>query len=175
MNNHTVESRNQIVPFFAVYQIVGGVMGILLTIWLLVTSDPRVDVVLLCVVFILLYSFSAYSGILLWRDVEKIWYSIYSQLLQLVSFNLMGIAFTYFSGLAISLGYDFNSGLLLFYGGLSKWELTVSASDSVQISINLVSLYLILHMLKIDRRVKNRKLEDELLKLTTEQASTKEA
>ena len=142
---HKTESRIKII---GIYQILGGLIGLIGTISLLVkfgfTNGTTFKMFLL---FLALYSFSVFCGyLLLKKQFEKgLNYSILNQLIQVLSFSIFGLTFKFYSGLFLSLGLNLTTDTILTYNfGITTWNFKLnSESEIIEISINLVALILI--------------------------------
>ena len=94
------------------YQIVGGITGLLLTIWLIAQTGQINGLILLVLLFATgLYSFSIYCGRLLMTDKYLTGFklSLVNQAIQILQFAMLGYAFWYASGLMFTLGIKVNN------------------------------------------------------------------
>ena len=140
-----------------IYQIAGGLVGILLVVWaLFLTTSPSIefDKLLPAVVFIIslsLYLFSILCGVLLYKKKKKaINLSIVNQLMQVISFSVSGFAFKYFSGLYITILIDFVSDIYSLEWGASSWHISLGdIPDSGIIGINLFAVLIVIVLSKL--------------------------
>src|SRR6185312_8988857 len=98
----------------AYYQIIGGVLGICLTIWLLAQTGTITGlVIILFSVALGLYSFSIYSGQQLLKGNTKkgLRLSVINQILQTINFAISGFAYKYVAGLMLYVGIKYLDGL----------------------------------------------------------------
>ncbi|NOU58521.1 hypothetical protein [Marinifilum caeruleilacunae] len=108
----------------SIYQIIGGLLGIYVTAYLMTRTHNLNGTILL--IFLLaagLYLFSIKSGIaLLQKDYRKgLIYSMINQVLQIVSIAVGGYKFDYFSGSKFTLGCNFTDGIFFnFNFGLTS-------------------------------------------------------
>jgi hypothetical protein len=155
------ESRIKII---GIYQIIGGLIGLIATISLLVkigfTNGTTFKMFFL---FLSLYSFSAFCGyLLLKKQFEKgLNYSIINQLIQVLSFSILGFTFKFYSGLFLSLGLNLTTDTILTYNfGLTTWNFKLnSESGIIEISINLVALILINIIFNLKEKLKAQKTQ----------------
>lgn len=153
----------------ALYQIAGGVVGLIVTIGTLLQFT--VFTPLLIVFFAVaagLYVFSLLCGWLLWNQYSAgIQLSIIHQYLQIVQFAIGGWAYTYLSGGYLLLGIDlsFSYQLLFDFGVLSKWQLTTFAPTStVQLSFNFVAILMLVFLVHVKRDLEEETVLENFLK-----------
>src|SRR3954468_13725250 len=108
MINHLPKGIIKKLRALAIYQIIGGVLGLIITIWAVIeyaTFTPFI--ILLFAIAFVLYIFSLLSGWLLWNQYTAgIQCSLINQYLQIIQFTIGGWAYTYVSGGYFSLGVD---------------------------------------------------------------------
>ena len=131
-----------------VYQIIGGIIGIGLTINLISTliSIPKILFPLFFVAFSL-FSYSIICGIIIFKSIKKgLRYSKINQILQVVHFMAFGYAYQYISGINFSIGLDLTESLNFKANlNLSAWQLNINTDDpNLIINLNLVALFLII-------------------------------
>ncbi|WP_276495943.1 hypothetical protein [Pontibacter litorisediminis] len=142
-----MSSKNQI-KALAIYQIMGGLLGIALTIWVMFGGGVTVtQQVLRFGIFAgLLYVFSILCGRMLLRSpVRGLRLSLVNQVLQVVYFSIGSYGFQYVSGLRVGVGLDMVGGWVFkFRMALSSFHFS-AGSDLGQkfIGLNLVALFLI--------------------------------
>ncbi|MEZ2337192.1 hypothetical protein [Mucilaginibacter sp. RCC_168] len=128
------------------YQIVGGIVGLLITIWLLAHIGQINGLILLLLLIVFgLYSFSIYCGRLLFTNYDKgLNLSVINQILQIAHFSMLGYAYQYVSGLVFEIGMSKKPGFNLIFNfnfTNSTWQLSVGTSDrSFVLAINLVAI-----------------------------------
>src|SRR4051794_7907039 len=90
------------------YQIVGGIAGLAITIYLIAQTATITGLILLLYLIALgLYSFSIYCGTQVLKSKKhSLNISLINQYLQLISFAILGYGFKYISGLLLSVGVD---------------------------------------------------------------------
>src|SRR5262245_46671187 len=112
MNTILSQDLKSKIKGLAYYQILGGTIGIGLTVWLIATtgtvSGPLMLIFLLAIG---LFDFSIYCGLQLLKDNYKIALrlSTINQVVQTISFALPGYAYLFASGLLLSVGIDMTS------------------------------------------------------------------
>ena len=149
----------------AVYQILGGISGVISIIPLITESKFGNVIILLYLIPFILYSFSIYSGILLFNNRKlKISYSFINQYLQLINFSILGYGFTYITGFYLSTGFDFtNSILLKFNFGLATWQINIGTdAEIIYLNLNLVALILIVFINNLKKRIKENKIQSQI-------------
>lgn len=144
MNN---QIRNQ-VRAIALYQIIGGVLGIALLAWVLFRGEMYVDQTALRISLFAvgLYLFSILSGRLLLRHHKRGFVlSIVNQVLQVVYFSFGAYGFQFVAGLRLGIGADMVEGWVLkFRLALSSFHFSVGTDLGQKfIGVNLVALFLI--------------------------------
>ena len=144
------------VNLLAYYQILGGIVGIIL-IALLIANVSNYTSLIIIMIFIasVLYSYSIACGIFLFKNVKRgLKYSIINQFLQIINFSLFGYGFKYISGLFFTIETDiarsFNFELKW---GTSSWEFLFNNDNGEKvISINLVAIFLVVLIDKLIRK-----------------------
>lgn len=131
------------------YQIIGGILGLLLTIWLIAHMQQINGLILLIILFAAsLYSFSIYCGRLLLTDKYLTGFklSIINQIIQIPQFAMLGYAFWYASGLMFTLGVRLSDGLTFTFdfGLFSTYQISIATGETVfKLAINLVAIYMV--------------------------------
>ena len=136
----------------AAYQVFGGIIGLVLTAYLL-TTVQQFHFILLFILFIAicLYSFSIICGIFIFRNLlTGLRLSRINQLLQVFSFSISGYAFKYVSGIDFSIDLDFKNALnFTFNLATSSWKIMIEGDPSTAlISINIVAIVLVIFIEK---------------------------
>ncbi len=132
----------------ALYQLVGGVAGILLTLWVLFRGDLVLTVPVLRLSLFAggLYAFSILCGVLLWRRPRRgLTLSLVNQVLQVLYFSFGAYSFQYVAGLRLGFGLDMvGSWTVKFRMALSSFQFSIGSETGQKfIGINLVALLLI--------------------------------
>lgn len=136
------------------YQIVGGVAGLAITIYLIAQTATITGLILLLYLIALgLYGFSIYCGTQVLKNKNhSLNISLINQYLQLISFVILGYGFKYVSGLLLSVGVDLaNSfGMKFNMGIISTWEMNWNTdADKIEFNLNLVALFFIIFIDKL--------------------------
>ena len=150
------------ISFLAYYQVAGGTVGILLLIWLLASTFPVLGMNILLYLFMaILFGLSICSG---WLLIDKrieigLTLSKINQMLQIFGIAFGGFAYEYVAGVGLSPGINLEDGASFdfnFY--LSKLELYINSSkDFAKVEFNLVAIYLVYFIIKLQNRVANQK------------------
>lgn len=141
-------SRNIHIKAIAIYQILGGVIGIALLVLVMFGGEVTVtqEVLRFSILAGLLYIFSILCGRMLFRNPRKgLRLSLVNQVLQVVYFSIGAWAFQYVAGLRIGVGVDMVGGWIFkFRLALSSFHFS-AGSDLGQkfVGVNLVALFLI--------------------------------
>jgi hypothetical protein len=168
MINHLPKGIIKKLRALAIYQIVGGLLGLITTTWIAIqfpTFTPFI--IFLFAIAFGLYIFSLVSGWLLWNKyVAGVQCSLINQYLQIVQFAIGGFAYTYISGAYFSLGIDltYSYRLLIDFGIISTWQLKAfTQTQVVQLSFNFVAILLIVFLTHVKRDLEDDVLLDNLL------------
>jgi hypothetical protein len=126
------------------YQVAGGIYGGLNLLWE-IYKTPLLDgpTVVICIFSFLLFAFSVVCGSLCLRTSEKaLKYSLVNQLLQVISFTVIGVSFMYVAGLYGTIGFvDEGEMKLQFGAGISRIQLQFGGNgDALSIDVNLIAL-----------------------------------
>lgn len=145
---------------FAWYQIIGGIAGLVVTIWLLARTAQISGLILIILLFACsLYGFSIFCGRLLLGDkyLYGLKLSIINQALQIFSFTMLGYGFRYVSGSMILASLKFSNGLDigLNFSLTSTWAINIDANEKpFELAINFVAIYLVYFADKLRTTIK---------------------
>jgi len=146
------------------YQIIGGIIGLLITVWLLAhTGQINGLMLLLLLIAFGLYGFSIYCGRLLFTNYAKgLSFSVINQALQIVHFAMLGYAYQYVSGLIFEIGMSKRPGFNLTFNFNftlnSTWQLSIGTSDrSFVLAINLVAVAWLYYIGKLRKTLKTER------------------
>ncbi|RFS17592.1 hypothetical protein [Emticicia sp. C21] len=153
------------INILAYYQIVGGAVGIIFLVWMIATTFPIQGLNILLYLFMaVFFGFSIYSG---WLLVEKrieigLTLSKINQILQIFGVAFGGFAYEYVAGIALMPGIDLEDGAnITFNFSLSKFELYFNSSkDFARVEFNLVAIYLVYFISKLQASIAIRKRLD---------------
>jgi hypothetical protein len=143
------------------YQIIGGIAGILTILYLFVTK-PHLSRLLFSVYvfFLLFYGYSIFCGILCLKETRKaLTYSLINQFLQLISIACLGYAYSYSSGIYISVGLDLSKSVEVALNfGISMVDFAFNSDPNrLELKVNLVAFGLIYWIDKQMKMSKNQK------------------
>jgi hypothetical protein len=143
----------------AIYQIIGGLVGIGLTFYLL-GGQPVSLLLLLIFLFIFgLYTYSIYCGIILFKDARKgLKRSKLNQLLQVISFGGFGYAYQFLSGIYLLIGADFTESFTFNFnfGISSSWKVSINSNDpTLLLNVNIVAIFLVVFIDKAQQKLKS--------------------
>ena len=157
------------IRILGIYQILGGTLGLGLTIWLTTSMDSIFGLILLfLLISVGLYSYSIYCGILLLRKKNSgLNHSQINQFLQLLNFTMFGFSFKYISGAFLSVGLDLTTSVQMHFRlGVSTWQITINDNPELfEINLNLVAFFLIVFIDRLKRKIveeKNRTQVSEI-------------
>ena len=156
MENNFTKDMDSKLKILGYYQIIGGVCGIGLTTWVIMTlNSTELLLLILMLMPLALYIFSVYCGVLLLkRNIEGLKYSLINQYLQLLNFSMLGITYQYTSGIFISAGIDLTEVLRFnFNAGLLAWKVAISTADAHKfiVNFNFVALFLVFFIEKLKK------------------------
>lgn len=154
------QTRNQI-KALAAYQVAGGILGIALTAWAMYIDEIVITplVIRLGLLATVLYIFSIVCGrMLLLNPKSGLTFSIFNQVLQVIYFSFGTIGYHYVAGLRIGVGVDMVEGWTLkFRLALSSFQFELGTDIGHKfIGINLVALFLIFWMEKLQAKTKEQ-------------------
>ena len=157
MNNFSAETISKL-KAFGIYQIVGGLIGIGLTVWLISMQTVISVLIMLMILFaLILYSYSIYCGTLLVKQkfYKGLRLSNINQYLQLINFSVLGYGFQYISGAYFTVGVDLTDSFIFKLNfGVSSWQLQFNVGgDLTLINFNIVALLLILFIEKMKKKI----------------------
>ena len=129
------------------YQICGGIVGILIIIFGVYKTQQLPGMILLIYLFILLfYAYSIFCGTLCLKIKKNaLVHSLINQILQVIGFAMMGFAFKYVAGFYVMIGLDLTNSINFNFGaGVSKFDFNFNNEhDRLEVDFNLVSFALI--------------------------------
>ena len=145
------------------YQIIGGIAGVLVTIWIASQLGQVNGWLILVVLFALcLFVFSIYAGRLLLNDNYRrgLKLSIINQAMQILQFAVAGCVFWYASGLMLTVGIKTSEGFTFTFnfGVISSWQISIATSSrEFSLAINLVAIYFLYFTEKLQTSIKREK------------------
>jgi hypothetical protein len=145
------------------YQIIGGIMGLLITFWLLAHTEQINGLIL--IIFLIafgLYGFSTYSGYMLfkYKYLFGLKLSVINQALQILGFAMFGYAFLYVSGMFLftemKIEDGFKLGLRYYFG--SQWQISFASEDKpFFLGVNWVPIFFIYFISKLRETIEREK------------------
>jgi hypothetical protein len=157
----------------AIYQIVGGAIGLLSFIKLFNTGSPFSLILLVLILAAsALFLYSIFCGIQLFKNpLFGLKLSKINQLLQAVHFAIGGYAFQYVSGVHISFGIDLTESFIVKSEiSLSTWKINLFSGDpDIIIAVNVVALFLIAFIDKMATQLKATEAESQLADLVPQE------
>lgn len=143
----------------AIYQLVGGLLGLVLTGWVLYQNEMLIDQAALRMGLFAagLFIFSVLCARMLWRNPRRgLILSIVNQVLQVVYFSFGAYGFQYVAGLRVGMGVDMIGGWVFkFRMAVSSFNFTIGSETGEKfIGINLVALFLIFWMEQLLEQIK---------------------
>ena len=146
------------------YQIIGGVIGILLNIYGFFTQLPVFGLVIIIpIIFFILYGFSIYCGTQCLKFEEaSLTICIYNQVLQILGISIFGVVFSYVAGLYFNFNLDLSNSIQAdFNAGVSNFKLYYNQDPGViKVNVNLIAIGLIIF---IDKLISTRNSEKQAL------------
>lgn len=147
------------ITFLAYYQIIGGILGLLVLAYYVFTTDSIHWLFGSIMAFgAILFLLSIISGQQLLKGNLQtgLNLSIITQLIQLASFAISGYAFMFISGVMISVGIELTYGFELTSGfSLSELDFNINKEkELVLLRINLVALCLLVVLGKLKSEIK---------------------
>ena len=164
-NNFTKDTASKL-KVLGIYQIAGGIIGLLLTFWIIAGLTAFSGLLLLVVLIAIgLYSYSIYCGTLLLKNkILGLRHSSINQFLQLINLIIAGFAFQYISGVFLTIGLDLtNSFNFIFNIGISSWQININGdTEPLILNFNLVALFLILFIENLKNKISKEDLAKQL-------------
>jgi hypothetical protein len=150
------------INILAYYQIVGGAIVIIFLVWMVATTFPIQGLNILLYLFMaVLFGLSIWSG---WLLIEKrievgLTLSKINQILQIFGIAFGGFAYEYVAGIGLSPGINLQEGATFTFNfSFSKFELYFNSSkDFARVEFNLVALYLVYFIMKLQKNLAIRK------------------
>ena len=164
-----LKTNINILKGIGILEIIGGITGIGLIIWLTLQGmETNTYVFLILLVAIAFYIYSIYAGIKLFKYQEKgILHSQILQFIQLISFSIGGTTYLLTSGGNLFIGYNMTEGNLEFKLNIiaSEFQLNLMSSEvSDYVYINILAI-IVLYL--IDKSTKTI-IEQQNIKLNYE-------
>lgn len=148
------------------YQIAGGIIGIIWTIWLIPQTVTISGLILLIYLLAVgLYLFSIYCGRLLLKGEYELGLklSTINQSLQIFSFALMGFAFKFVAGLYLGVGIDYTNDFKFdIKFSFSAFQININTDEElITLDFNFVAIFLVQYIMRIKEEIEEHKLLQE--------------
>ena len=143
------------------YQIFGGTVGIIIIVWSIYKDSFLTELTFLIYLLILLFfAYSIFCGMLCLKTKSNaLGHSLTNQMLQLISFAIMGFSFKYVAGLYFTIGLDLTDIIKFDFGvGVSNFAFNLNKEkERLEIDFNLIALAVIYWIDKLMKKVKEEK------------------
>ena len=162
-----MEKQRREIKYLGYYQYIGGIVGVLIVLWesnFIFFSAFNNYTKVLYLVLLLFPLFSIYTGHTCLKQKKNcLSLSKVNQLMQIISVSLFGLTLKYHSGLYFGIGIETTDGFLIkFDFGISSiWFAFSSANENSIVMINLIALYLLSRIIKIDNKIEDLGMEIE--------------
>lgn len=150
------------INFIEIYQIIGGIIGFLFTLYLLFTTDLSkyqngIGYLSMLTPF-LFFGFCIYSGIILNKKnyVQGLKLVFISLLMQLIAFDVFGLFYSAINGIGINLTLNLTNDVIAgfdFYP--SQFLLALNSNSAIFIvKINLITIAMLFYTAEIFQKIK---------------------
>ena len=150
------------INFIEIYQIIGGIIGFLFTLYLLFTTDLSkyqngIGYLSMLTPF-LFFGFCIYSGIILNKKnyVQGLKLVFISLLMQLIAFDVFGLFYSAINGIGINLTLNLTNDVIAgfdFYP--SQFLLALNSNSAIFIvKINLITIAMLFYTADIFQKIK---------------------
>ena len=153
-----MKTRNQVeteIKYLGYYQIIGGVIGIIVAVIAIVNSINAgfFSLVKFPIYFILClpFVFSMYVG---FRCIDKkpnrLRLSKWNQVLQVIGFGISGYGYTYIAGIQLGIGLDLTESYVFNYKlGLSMFQFNINQNAHLSfVMVNILALFLVYRIIQ---------------------------
>ena len=161
-----LKTNINILKALGLLEIVGGITGIGLILWLALQGlETNTYVFLILLVAMGFYIYSIYAGIKLFKHKENgILHSRILQYLQLIAISIGGMTYLLTSGGNFFLGYNFTNSTIEFNMSIISSEFQINILSSEQndfLYINFMAILILLLLEKAVNKIKEQKLLKE--------------
>ena len=157
-----IKNTNLTIKIVSWLQIVGGITGIGLMVYLMVQTGAINGAMMVIFLFgLALFSYSIHAGKTLLTETNKlkgIVLSIINQCLQVVHFSLFGYGLSYSSGAEIALGFQEATFKVSASAIMSSFKMALFTDDPFFVKINVFAIVIIVVLLDIEKELQS---EDE--------------
>ncbi len=166
MSKDPLKAIDKEINFLAGYQIVGGLIGVILVIYTFTTLEEANFYYLAIITFgLLLYVFSFLCGVFVFqRKTIGLRISLINQALQVIGFSLFGYGFEFVAGISYDIFIDYNDGLDISTSlGISNWHLLLNNDTGIiQGSINVIAISMVIFIVHLKKRQRKEVASVEL-------------
>ena len=161
-----LKKNRNILRGIGILEIIGGITGILLIIWLsLQGTETNSLAFLILLAAVGFYIYSIFAGIKLYKKLENgLLHSQILQYIQILAFSIGGFTYLMTSGGYLLVGYDFTAGSINFSFALiaSKFQLNIYGTGTNDfLSINLLALFILFLLDRATKRIGHQNLLKE--------------
>jgi len=140
------------------YQIVGGVLGILIIVYAILKIQLFTELsVLVYFIMILFFAYSILCGVLCMKTKgNSLLYSLINQMLQIFGFAIMGYTLKYVAGFYLTIGLNLKDSIEFTFGtGLSKLDFNINHDkERLELDFNLIAFAFVYWIDKLMKKVK---------------------
>ena len=140
------------------YQIVGGVLGILIIVYAILKIQLFTELsVLVYFIMILFFAYSILCGVLCMKTKgNSLLYSLINQMLQIFGFAIMGYTLKYVAGFYLTIGLNLKDSIEFTFGTvLSKLDFNINHDkERLELDFNLIAFAFVYWIDKLMKKVK---------------------
>ncbi|MFC4740602.1 hypothetical protein ACFO3U_11425 [Flavobacterium ponti] len=149
------------------YQIIGGILGCLVTVRFLPSfGSINGGILFLILIIISLHLYSIFCGYLLLKNklIKGLNLSIFNQFIQILSFGVLGFYFEHISGIYAGIKLNLiNDAILTFMSGISSSAIVINDHiEYKELSINIIALIMVNVIYNLKSEVEKRESKIEL-------------
>tara|TARA_R110000737_G_scaffold275281_1_gene282290 strand:+ start:109 stop:669 length:561 start_codon:yes stop_codon:yes gene_type:complete len=161
-----LKTKRNVLKGVGILEIVGGITGLGLILWLILQGTNTNSYVFLILLFAIgFYIYSIYAGIKLFKHKENdVFHSRILQCIQIIGISLGGLTYIMTSGGYLFVGYNLTEGNINFSFALiaSKFQINIMNSNQGSfIYINILAIVVLLLLEKSLNVIKEQKLFKE--------------
>ena len=165
MTNYLLQEYYFKLKLIGIYQIIGGLIGLGLTTWLITMLLPMPFlIVCIIIVSIGLFLFSIACGLgLCFKKWNAVNLSLVLQLLQIIGFTLYGCSFKFISGLGALLNLDFTNSFqvqIKLSEPLFRFTYLTDPTEKI-IGVNLIAILITFFIIDLKKKIARSLNESE--------------
>lgn len=173
MENDVTKQKVSVLKKLGIYQLIGGVVGLLFIAWgIKDLIESNVLVLLLFVVMALLFGYSVFCGVMcLRRHGKALTFSMVNQLLQVIGFVSGGYGFSYTAGIYFTFKFDLIEFPGLSFGlGVSRCNIDFnSGNEQAFMSVNIIAIWVFYEILILVNALKEEERDRQINSLGEEE------